>query len=78
MESRKLQKRILYAMMLVNLFVIMYYVIVCTVSKSVICEMNMAYEFLSNSGCIHLYSLQGSTYILWSAVCPDFCQRGDL
>jgi signal transduction histidine kinase len=50
MESRKLQKRILYAMMLVNLFVIMYYVIVCTVSKSVICEMNMAYAFLSNSG----------------------------
>ena len=71
MESRKLQKRILYAMMLVNLFVIMYYVIVCTVSKSVICEMNMAYEFLSNSGRIphDTFTLCRDLLIYYGALC---------
>ena len=71
MESRKLQKRILYAMMLVNLFVIMYYVIVCTVSKSVICEMNMAYAFLSNSGRIphDTFTLCRDLLIYYGALC---------
>lgn len=71
MESRKLQKRILYAMMLVNLFVIMYYVIVCTVSKSVICEMNMAYAFLSKSGRIphDTFTLCRDLLIYYGALC---------
>jgi len=71
MESRKSQKRILHAMIMVNLFVIMYYVIVCTVSKSVICEMNMAYEFLSNSGRIphDTFTLCRDLLIYYGALC---------
>ena len=80
MESRKLQKRILYAMMLVNLFVIMYYVIVCTVSKSVICEMNMAYAFLSNSGCIphDTFTLCRDLLIYYGALCALILAKEDI
>ena len=80
MESRKLQKRILYAMMLVNLFVIMYYVIVCTVSKSVICEMNMAYAFLSNSGRIphDTFTLCRDLLIYYGALCALILAKEDI
>ena len=80
MESRKLQKRILYAMMLVNLFVIMYYVIVCTVSKSVICEMNMAYAFLSNSGRIphDTFTLCRDLLIYYGALCALIFAKEDI
>lgn len=37
-------------MILVNWFILLYYVIVCSASKSVICDMNLAYGFLSRSG----------------------------
>lgn len=80
MESRTLQKRILYAMMLVNLFVIMYYVIVCTVSKSVICEMNMAYAFLSNSGRIphDTFTLCRDLLIYYGALCALILAKEDI
>lgn len=80
MESRKLQKRILYAMMLVNLFVLMYYVIVCTVSKSVICEMNMAYAFLSNSGRIphDTFTLCRDLLIYYGALCALIFAKEDI
>ena len=80
MESRKLQKRILYAMMLVNLFVIMYYVIVCTVSKSVICEMNMAYAFLSKSGRIphDTFTLCRDLLIYYGALCALIFAKEDI
>lgn len=80
MERWKLQKRILYAMMLVNLFVIMYYVIVCTVSKSVICEMNMAYAFLSNSGRIphDTFTLCRDLIIYYGALCALILAKEDI
>lgn len=37
-------------MILVNWFILIYYVIVCSASKSVICDMNLAYAFLWRSG----------------------------
>ena len=38
--------------MVVNWFILLYYILVFYVSKSVICDMNLAYEFLSNSGSV--------------------------
>jgi signal transduction histidine kinase len=67
-------------MMLVNLFVIMYYVIVCTVSKSVICEMNMAYAFLSNSGRIphDTFTLCRDLLIYYGALCALILAKEDI
>ena len=50
MENTRSLKQVLKAMILVNWFILIYYVIVCSASKSVICDMNLAYAFLWRSG----------------------------
>ena len=37
-------------MMLVNMFILIYYVLVCAVSKALICDLMMANDFLSQAG----------------------------
>ena len=47
MENRESLKRVLYTMLLVNGFILMYYLAVTSASKKIICDMNGAYTFLS-------------------------------
>ena len=50
MKEERLLHHVLRAMMLVNLFILIYYVLVCSVSKLLVCDLMMANEFLSQAG----------------------------
>ena len=50
MKEERALHHVLRAMMLVNMFILIYYVLVCAVSKSLICELMMANDFLSQAG----------------------------